>query len=266
MTDLSLSAPAELTDDQMLRYSRHILLDGLDYEGQQRLLASTVMIIGLGGLGCPVALYLAASGVGHIVLVDPDRVELSNLQRQIAHKTADIGAFKVESVRNEMALLNPELVVECFPLAADAEWLMQHLDGVDLLLDCSDRAAVRYQINQACLQTATPWVSAAAVGFNGQITSFHPGDIDSPCYRCLYPALDSDDGAAETLACAESGVLAPLVGVVGSLQASLAVNILAGLGANLKGRLQTLDLRTWQWRQWHLPRVAGCSDCGIDCH
>jgi molybdopterin-synthase adenylyltransferase len=255
--------PVELADSQLLRYSRHILLPEMDYEGQQRLLSARVMIVGLGGLGCPAALYLAASGVGNIILVDPDKVELSNLQRQIAHGQADIGRFKVDSARDQMLRLNPELNIEACAVAADEDWLLQHLPAVDLLLDCTDRAAIRYQINRACLQTGTDWLSAAAVGLSGQLTLFRPTAEDSPCYRCLYPHLDQDTAVAETLVCADSGVLAPLVGVVGTLQAAQALKYLAGIGTQLDGRLQTLDLLGNRWQQWQIQRQTGCPDCGM---
>ena len=266
MTDISSSCRVDLGDAELLRYSRHILLPQLDYEGQQQLLASHVLIVGLGGLGCPAALYLASSGVGRISLVDPDRVELSNLQRQIAHGQADIGRFKVESARDQMLRLNPDIRVDAHALAADEAWLLAQLPQVDLLLDCTDRAAIRYQINRACLQTSTPWLSAAAVALSGQITLFEPAQPDSPCYRCLYPDLDADAGAAEALACAESGVLAPLVGVVGALQAAHALKYLANIGQSLRGRLQMLDLESNRLQQWQLGRQPGCPDCGaLDC-
>lgn len=262
MTESSSGCRIDLGDQQLLRYSRHILLPQMDYEGQQQLLASHVLIVGLGGLGCPAALYLAASGVGRISLVDPDTVELSNLQRQIAHGQADIGRFKVDSARDQILRLNPEIEVNAYALAADEAWLLNTLPDVDLLLDCTDRAAIRYQINRACLQTGTPWLSAAAVALSGQITLFEPCAADSPCYRCLYPELDADAGASEALACAESGVLAPLVGVVGALQAAHALKYLAGIGQQLRGRLQMLDLDSNRNQQWRIGRQPGCPDCG----
>ena len=245
-----------MNDRQLLRYSRHILLPQLDIDGQQRLLSSHVMIIGLGGLGCPVLQYLVASGVGRLSLVDDDRVELSNLQRQTAHGEADIGQLKVASAAAEAARLNPEADIIQYPFRADKDWLAGHVPAVDLVLDCTDNAAVRYHLNQVCLRHHIPWVSAAAAGCSGQLTFFDPRTEHSPCYRCLYPELSD-----QQLSCAESGVLAPLVGVIGTMQALEAVKVLAGVGKPLSGTLLTFDALNAEWRRWSIPRAAGCADC-----
>lgn len=255
-----------MNDQQLLRYSRHLLLPQLDIDGQQALLDAHVMIIGLGGLGCPVLQYLAASGVGRLSLVDDDRVELSNLQRQTAHGSADIGLLKVESAAAEVQRLNPDVQVVAHALRADADWLMVQLSAagdaqedrvkVDLVIDCSDNSKVRYALNRACIAHSVPWVSGAAVGLNGQITVFDPRQADAPCYRCLYPSLDD-----QQLSCAESGVLSPLVGVIGAMQALEALKVLAGIGESLSGRLLTFDALQGEWRSWGISRNPSCSDC-----
>lgn len=245
-----------MNDQQLLRYSRHILLPQLDIDGQQALLDAHVMIIGLGGLGCPVLQYLAASGVGRLSLVDDDRVELSNLQRQTAHGSADIGLLKAESAAAEVQRLNPEVQVITHAVRADADWLAMHLAGVDLVVDCTDNSRVRYELNRACIAHSVPWVSGAAVGLNGQITLFDPRQADAPCYRCLYPSLDN-----QQLSCAESGVLSPLVGIIGAMQALEALKVLAGIGESLSGRLLTFDALQGEWRRWGISRNPSCSDC-----
>jgi len=245
-----------MNDQQLLRYSRHFLLPQLDIDGQQALLDAHVMIIGLGGLGCPVLQYLAASGVGRLSLVDDDRVELSNLQRQTAHGSADIGLLKAESAAAEVQRLNPDVQVVTHAVRADADWLAMHLAGVDLVVDCTDNSRVRYELNRACIAHSVPWVSGAAVGLNGQITVFDPRQADAPCYRCLYPSLDD-----QQLSCAESGVLSPLVGVIGAMQALEAVKVLAGIGESLSGRLLTFDALQGEWRRWGISRNPSCSDC-----
>jgi molybdopterin/thiamine biosynthesis adenylyltransferase len=211
-----------LTDEELLRYSRHILLPQLDIEGQQKLKSSHLMIVGLGGLGCPVALYLAASGVGSLSLADPDVVELSNLQRQIAYGDGDLGDTKVASAARQIQRLNPDVNISVYPEAASEHWLNEKLEDVDLLLDCTDNAQIRYDINCACLATKTPWISAAATGMNGQLIFFNPNEASSPCYACLYPDIDPS-----VAGCAESGVLSPLVGMIGSWQAAQAIKYLA---------------------------------------
>lgn len=245
-----------MRDEQLLRYSRHILLPQLDIEGQQALLEAHVLILGLGGLGCPVAQYLAASGVGELSLVDDDHVELSNLQRQTAHGSADVGRLKVASAADEIHRLNPDVVVHAYAERADEAWLTTHLADVSLVVDCTDNAGVRYALNKAALTTATPWVSGAAVGFSGQLTVFDPRRDESPCYRCLYPNLNE-----QQLTCAENGVLSPLVGVIGTMQALEAIKTLTGAGEPLAGKLLTYDALTSDWRSWRLAKAAGCPDC-----
>lgn len=250
-----------MNDDALLRYSRHILLDGMDVEGQQALTDARVMIIGVGGLGSPVALYLAASGVGTIELVDPDQVELSNLQRQIAHSTDRIGVSKVASAATVMQSLNPECQVITHQQAASETWLRPRLSSVDLLLDCTDNALVRYQINLACLDSHTPWFSAAAVGMSGQLVFFDPSQSESPCYRCLYPDLDREAASAAADSCSDSGVLSPVVGVVGSLQAVEALKYLSGMAKPDVGLLRLLDFKSNQWNGFQLRPALSCTDC-----
>lgn len=245
-----------MKDEQLLRYSRHILLPDVDIDGQQAICDAHVLIIGLGGLGCPVALYLAAAGVGQLTLVDDDVVEASNLQRQIAHRDDGVGQLKVSSAAAQCRALNPEILITEATHRADASWLSDHLAGVTLVVDCSDNATVRYALNQACLAAKVPWVSGAAIGLSGQVAVFDPRSEDAPCYRCLYPNLSD-----EQLSCAESGVLSPVVGVIGAMQATEALRLLTGFGKPQYGVLHTWDARDNEWRRWTLAPVPGCSDC-----
>lgn len=247
-----------MNDQQLLRYSRHILLPQMDIEGQQALLDAHVLVVGAGGLGCPVIQYLAAAGVGELTLIDDDQVELSNLQRQTAHGSEDIGKAKVESAKQEVQRLNPDVTVNAVSQRADLNWLQHTLtdQAIDLVIDCSDNATIRYQLNLACLGTQTPWVSGAAVGLNGQLTVFDPRQADSPCYRCLYPQLDD-----QQLSCSENGVLSPLVGVIGSMQALEALKLIAGFGTPAVGKLLTFDGMQSDWRSWKLAANPGCEDC-----
>jgi len=244
-------------DSCLLRYSRQILLPEFGYEGQARLLAARVLIVGMGGLGSPAALYLAAAGVGELWLADDERVELSNLQRQIAHVHARIGQFKVDSARAALRALNPELRVRTWCQRLDALALSELARAVDLVVDASDNFATRFAINRACQAAGIPWVSGAAQRAEGQIAVFS-GQPGGPCYRCLYPEDGSDDEAG----CAVTGVLAPLVGIVGSVQACEAVKILAGFGTPLRGRLLALDARCMEWRTLRLLPDAACPVCG----
>ena len=246
-----------MNDEQLLRYSRHIFLPELDLDGQLNLCRSHVLIIGLGGLGSAALPYLAASGVGKLTLVDDDAVELSNLPRQIIHSMERVGLPKVESARQLVASLNADVQVITEQRRAGYDWLLQALAGVDLVLDCSDNPDVRYDLNRAALQHKTPWVSAAAVAMDGQVTVFDPRRADSPCYRCLYPQVQ-----ASQLNCSESGVLSPLVGVIGTLQAVEALKLLAPTGSSLCGRLLTFDARSTQFREWKISRRSDCPDCG----
>ncbi len=245
-------------DEQLLRYSRHILLPGIDVEGQEKLLQASVLVVGVGGLGSPVALYLAASGVGKLMLVDDDKVELSNLQRQIAHRTKDVGRSKTASAGESVMALNPDVAVELVTerLAGDA--LLSAVGAVDVVVDCSDNFTTRFALNQACVLTRTPLVSGAAIRSEGQLSVFDFRQAESPCYRCLY----SPEAGDEQLNCAEAGVLAPIVGVMGSMQALEAVKVLTGFGQTLVGRLLLLDGATMECRTLKLGKDPSCPVCG----
>lgn len=249
-----------MNDEQMLRYSRQIMLPDFDYEGQQRLLNARVLIVGLGGLGCPVALYLAAAGVGELLLADYDDVDLSNLQRQIAHRVVDIGRPKVESARAAIADINPDTRTVCLNEKLSGEALFEAVAKVDLVIDASDNFATRFDINRACVRAGKPLVSGAAIGAEGQVIVFDAGRSDSPCYRCLY----SDESGAESGSCSENGVLAPLVGVIGAFQALEAVKLLARYGEVKPGQLMLFDAGQMQWRSFTVPRDPGCPVCGVD--
>ncbi len=245
-----------LSDEQLMRYNRQILLHDFDVAGQERLQQSRVLVVGLGGLGCPAALYLAAAGVGELLLADGDDVELSNLQRQIAHSSDDIGTNKARSAAAAIASLNPEVQLEVIPRALDEDSMPELVARVDLVVDATDNYPVRFALNRACIAAGVPLVSGAAVRSEGQVAVFDPVR-GGPCYRCLY----AHDGAATALSCSESGVLAPVVGVIGSLQAMEALKLLSGFGEILRGKLLLLDLRTMDIRQLTLPPRAGCPDC-----
>ncbi len=225
--------------------------------GQERLNAARVLVVGLGGLGSPVAMYLAASGVGHIVLSDYDAVELSNLQRQIVHGSADIGRTKVESARDTLLALNPEIEVTPLPWALDDD-LDAQVATATVVVDATDNFESRFALNAACRRHATPLVSGAAIRMEGQIAVFDPRDPDSPCYRCLY----TDDGRVEGEPCALVGVLAPLLGIVGSVQAAETIKLIAGFGTSLAGRLIAFDAADMEWRELRLPRDPACPVCG----
>jgi len=245
-------------DDQLLRYSRHILLDDLGVEGQQRLLDSHALIVGAGGLGSPVAMYLAASGVGHITIADHDVVDLTNLQRQIAHTTERIGMSKVASATQAMQALNPEVRVTALAHKLDSAELDALVPTVQVVVDCCDNFVTRQAVNAACVQHRVPLVSGAAIRMDAQLAVYDARDAKSPCYACIFPP----DQAPEEVQCATLGVLAPLVGVVGSLQAMEAVKLLAGLGSRLTGRLQMLDGRSLEWNEVRLQRNPSCPVCG----
>jgi molybdopterin/thiamine biosynthesis adenylyltransferase len=247
-----------MDDRQLLRYSRHLLLDELGVEGQQRLTAAHALIVGAGGLGSPVALYLASAGVGRLTLVDDDTVDLTNLQRQIMHTEARVGAPKVESARQAIAALNPDVQVRTVARRADLALLDELVAGADLALDCSDNFATRQALNHACVRHRRPLVSGAAIGFDGQVAVYDPRQPDSPCYACLFPPST----VVEEVRCATMGVFAPLVGVVGTLQAAEALKLLAGIGTPLTGRLLMVDLRRTDFSEIRLPRQPGCTVCG----
>lgn len=245
-----------LSDEQLMRYNRQILLHNFDVEGQERLQQSSVLIAGLGGLGCPAALYLAAAGVGRLVLADGDTVELGNLQRQVAHGQSDIGRNKAESVAESIAAINPDLEVEVYPRYLTASEMPGQVEAVDLVLDGTDNYPVRFAINRACIAAGVPLVSGAAVRSEGQLGVFDPG-TGGPCYRCLYPT----EGAETALSCSDSGVLAPVVGVIGTLMAMEALKLLAGYGTPLKGQLLVMDLYSMETRKLKLKSRQDCPDC-----
>lgn len=251
-----------MNDAQLLRYSRHILLDELGDLGQQRLLDSHAVVIGAGGLGCSAALFLASSGVGHITLVDHDEVDLTNLQRQIAHTTERIGLAKVVSAQQATLALNPDVRVTAVPQKADPFLLDQILPTAHVLLDCSDNFQTRHMLNNASVKHRLPLVSGAVIRLDGQLTTYDPRQPDSPCYACVFPP----DQAPEEISCATMGVLAPLVGVIGSLQAAEALKLLTEFGNSLVGRLQMLDGRSLAWTEMRLRRQTHCPVCGTDKH
>ena len=251
-----------MNDDALLRYSRHILLDQIGIEGQQRILDGRALVLGAGGLGSPVVLYLAAAGVGHITLVDDDVVDLTNLQRQIAHGQDRVGLAKVESARRSMLALNPSVRVECIARRADAALLDELVARADVALDCSDNFATRHALNRACVAQRVPLVSGAAIRGDGQVAVFDSRERADgergPCYACLYPP----QAAVEEVRCAVMGVFAPLVGIVGSLQAAEALKLLAGAGRSLAGRLLLIDAFDMDLRTLTLARDPRCPVCG----
>ncbi len=247
-----------MNDDQLLRYSRHILLNEIGIEGQQRLLASHALVIGVGGLGSPAALYLATTGVGRITLVDHDTVELTNLQRQIAHGTDRIGQTKVASAAQSMHALNPGVEVTALAVRADEANLDALVAAAEVVLDCSDNFATRHAVNAACVRHARPLVSGAAIGFDGQISVYDTRDAKHPCYACVFPPAATFEEAQ----CSTMGVFAPLVGIVGTMQAAEALKLLAGIGTSLAGRLLMVDARTMEWSEVRIARDSACPVCG----
>ena len=249
-----------MNDDQLLRYSRHILLDEVGIEGQQRLVDSHVLVVGAGGLGSPVALYLAASGVGHITIADHDVVDLTNLQRQIAHSTARIGQPKVDSASQAMLALNPEVRVTALAHKLDAIQLNALVPTVQVVVDCCDNFETRQAVNAACVKHKVPLVSGAAIRMDGQLAVYDARDDASPCYACIFPPTE----APEEVRCATMGVLAPLVGVIGTMQAMETVKLITGMGSRLTGRLQMLDGRDMAWSDVRLQRHVNCQVCGTN--
>jgi molybdopterin/thiamine biosynthesis adenylyltransferase len=246
-----------VTDEQLLRYSRHILLPEIGIEGQQRLAAAHALVIGAGGLGCPAALYLAASGVGRLTLADADQVDLTNLQRQILFTTASVGTAKVDAAQSALTALNPEVRISALKQRVEERHLASLLADVDVALDCSDNFATRHALNRACVRARKPLVSGAAIRFDAQLAVFDLREQESPCYACLYP----EDAKAEEVACSTLGVFAPLTGMVGALQAAEAVKLLTGMGGGLKGRLMILEAIAMDWRTIRIRRDEGCSVC-----
>lgn len=247
-----------MNDDQLLRYSRHILLNEIGVEGQQRILDGHALIVGAGGLGSPVALYLGSAGVGRITVVDHDVVDMTNLQRQIAHSMAQVGQPKAQSIQSAIGAINPEVLVTPLVARADAALLETLLPEVDVVLDCCDNFATRQAINAACVKHRKPLVSGAAIRFDGQISVYDSRASNSPCYACVFPP----DTVFEETRCATMGVFAPLVGIIGSLQAAEALKLLSHAGQTLNGRLLMLDGRSMEFTEVRLPRNAHCPVCG----
>lgn len=245
-----------MDDQQLLRYSRQIMLPQVGYEGQQKLLDARVAVIGAGGLGSPVAMYLAAAGVGRLTIADHDVVELSNLQRQILHDSRDLGRPKVESARDRLQALNPDVNVIALQARIDAQQLQQLARQADVVVDASDNFATRFAVNAACVASGTPLVSGAAIRLEGQLSVFVPARADSPCYRCLYREGEEPDQT-----CTDNGVLAPVVGVIGSLQALETLKLLTGVGETLCGRLLVFDGLHHEWRSVRLRRDPHCPVC-----
>lgn len=245
-----------MNNDELLRYSRQILLPEIDVAGQERLLNARVLIVGAGGLGSPVAMYLAAAGVGTLTIADFDRVELSNLQRQILHSSDRLGMSKVDSAVQTIAGLNPSTRVVPIEGRLSEATLQAAVQSVDLVLDCSDNFSTRFAVNRACWSKRVPLVSGAAIRLEGQIAVFDPRDDRSPCYNCLYKEVND-----EQLSCAQAGVLAPLVGIIGSIQALEAIKLLARFGEALTGRLQILDAKAMRWRELKLAKDPHCPVC-----
>ncbi|MBX8609774.1 molybdopterin-synthase adenylyltransferase MoeB [Pseudomonas cichorii] len=246
-----------LTDQELLRYSRQILLQHVDIEGQIRLKSSRALIVGLGGLGSPVALYLAAAGVGELHLADFDSVDLTNLQRQVIHDSQSIGQAKVDSAMARLTAINPEVTLVAHRTVLDADSLSAAVQGVDLVLDCSDNFSTREAVNAACVAVGKPLVSGAAIRLEGQLSVFDPRRAESPCYHCLY-----GHGSEAELTCSEAGVIGPLVGLVGSLQALEALKLLAGFGEPLVGRLLLIDALSTRFRELKVRRDPACGVCG----
>jgi molybdopterin/thiamine biosynthesis adenylyltransferase len=245
-----------MNDDQLLRYSRHIMLPQVDAKGQQKLLDSTALIVGMGGLGSPVAMYLAAAGVGHLILADFDIVEINNLQRQIIHSTSDIGKAKVDSAHDRLKQINPEVTVTRFNKLLDDENLDDLVPQVDIVIDGCDNFATRFAVNRACVKHHKPLVSGAAIRFEGQISVFPNNNENFPCYQCLYREEGEEDQT-----CSANGVLAPIVGLVGSIQAIEAIKVLLGIGDTLSGKLMVIDGLTMETRTLKFKKDPACPVC-----
>jgi adenylyltransferase/sulfurtransferase len=247
-----------MNDEQLLRYSRHILLPELGVEGQQRLLESHVLVVGAGGLGSPAAMYLAAAGVGRITICDADTVDLTNLQRQIVHRNDSVGMPKVASAKRTLGELNPDIEVVALEARLDVQALLDKVAECSAVLDCSDNFATRHAVNRACVAHRVPLVSGAAIRFDGQISVFDLRSPDSACYACLF----SEDAESEEMRCAVMGVFAPLTGMVGSVQAAETIKLLSGAGRTLNGRLLIVDALDMEWRSMRLKRDPACRVCG----
>ena len=248
-----------MNDEQLLRYSRHILLPEIGVEGQERLRAARALVIGAGGLGCPATLYLAASGIGRLTIADSDRVDLTNLQRQILYRTDSVGASKVDAARTTLGAVNPEVELVTLEKRLQAGDLPDLVSGADIVLDCSDNFATRHAINRACVQHAKPLVSGAAIRFDAQLMVFDLRKRDAPCYACLFP----EDGEIEEVQCAVMGVLAPMTGAIGALQAMEAIKLITGAGESLNGRLLLLDAKSAEWRTVRVAKDPRCVVCSV---
>ncbi len=246
-----------MTDDQLLRYSRHILLGEFGVEGQERILAASALVIGAGGLGSPAAIYLAAAGIGSLVLADGDTVDLTNLQRQILHATRSVGAQKTVSGQARLAEINPEVRVTPISRRLEGEELERLVAASTVVLDCSDNFPTRHAVNRACVRQRKPLVSGAAVRFDGQVTVFDARDASSPCYHCLFP----ENAEPEEMRCAVMGVFAPVTGIIGTIQAAEALKLVAGIGETLQGRLLIVDTLAMQWRSIKIARDPACEVC-----
>jgi adenylyltransferase/sulfurtransferase len=247
-----------MNDQQLLRYSRQIMLPQIDIEGQQKLLSAKVLIVGAGGLGSPASMYLASAGIGQITIYDNDEVDLSNLQRQIAHHTNDIGTDKVISTHQTLKNINPEIKIVAIKQRLEGKVLQREVKEAHLVLDCCDNFTTRFAVNAACVQHKTPLVSGAAIRFEGQISVFTPGSNNSPCYNCLYI-----DNGEEMQNCATNGVIAPITGIVGSIQALEAMKLIMTIGDSLIGRLLLLDGLSMQWNEMKLKRNVNCPTCKV---
>lgn len=248
-----------MNDNQLLRYSRHILLSQINYEGQDKLVNSRALVVGAGGLGSPVALYLAASGVGTLTICDFDVVDLTNLQRQIIHTTPSVGINKAISAQQAIYEINPEITVKTIQQKSTEDDFAALVAQADVVIDCSDNFATRYTLNRLCVKFKKPLVSGAALGFEGQITVYDMRSVSSPCYHCLFP----DNGEDTDLRCATNGVFAPLVGMIGTTQAAEALKLLMGIGESLQGRLLLLDALAMEWRTIKLSKDPACIVCGV---
>lgn len=246
-----------LSDAEMLRYNRQIILKAFDFEGQEALKQSSILILGAGGLGCASSQYLATAGIGKLTLIDDDKVELSNLQRQVLHHDADIGKLKVESAAQALKELNPELEIVTVAKRLNDEALLSLVQGHDLVLDASDNVDTRNQLNRLCYQTKTPLVSGAAIRMEGQVSVFTYQDESEPCYQCLSALFGSN-----ALSCVEAGVMAPVVGIIGAVQAMEAIKVIAGLGKPIQGKILMLDAMTMSWREMKLMKQPHCPTCG----
>jgi len=248
-----------MNDNQLLRYSRHILLPQVSYEGQEKLVNSHALIVGAGGLGSPVALYLAAGGVGMLTICDFDDVDLTNLQRQIIHTTQSVGINKAVSAQQALHAINPEVVVNTIREKSTEASFTKLAAEADVIIDCSDNFATRYTLNRICVKLGKPLVSGAAIGFEAQVTVYDMRHDASPCYHCLFPDMGDD----EALRCAENGVFAPLVGIIGATQAAEAMKLMMGVGESLQGRLLLLDALAMEWRTIKLNKDPACKVCGV---